>query len=60
MAMEATRMLARAFVTNPLHVAAFGPGQIASIPAANRHEIVKKVPFLSPPSGAASADLIGR
>jgi hypothetical protein len=25
MATEATRMLARAFVTNPLHVAAFGP-----------------------------------
>ena len=26
---EAARMLARAFVTNPLHVAAFGPGQLA-------------------------------
>jgi hypothetical protein len=29
MATEATRMLARAFVTNPLHVAAFGPDQLA-------------------------------
>jgi len=29
MADEAARMLAQAFATNPLHVAAFGPGQVA-------------------------------
>jgi ribosomal protein S18 acetylase RimI-like enzyme len=29
MVLEASQMLARAFVTNPLHVAAFGPAQIA-------------------------------
>lgn len=29
MTAEAARMLARAFVTNPLHVAAFGAGELA-------------------------------
>ena len=28
MTTEASRALARAFVTNPLHIAAFGPGQL--------------------------------